>query len=413
MADQHLHADARQGIRAKARPGERAGDSHRRAVGRRAARAGALRMRVIVRVQPLDLHPDAAHFIAEHFFPVGSDDDGRHRMHNRQVDMGIVGRGQRHAAPHARERVLVAPVVFIAWLAVHVGRHRVEQHAACREQRLCALVQFLRQVVPYTVMKRRDDELPLLGRQCVELRMLGKRKPMADGQVAHIAHAVDGFRAQFVRKHAILADPVEIGRRISARGISMTLSASKCPRSLPPSPGRRSSPVRFATSGRSCNPMSAGRSCRNQASARRPQRDRVALFGGGITVIANGTGNRLGQLHRIVGEDQRMNRRVVRVAVRPLAGLACLDEDSRAVAPQQPPDEVRVRLVDLPREFTRRVTFALQAGQVEFECARQRRTALAPLWSSTARMSGRFLVRNSRELVRRSITDSTSRIVNW
>ena len=164
-----------------------------------------------------------------------------------------------------------------------------------------------------------------------------------------------------------------------ARGISMTLSASKC----------RDRCRRRAVDDRRlfglrhpaglvipCRPDDLAR---NQASARRPQRDRVALFGGGITVIANGTGNRLGQLHRIVGEDQRMNRRVVRVAVRPLAGLACLDEDSRAVAPQQPPDEVRVRLVDLPREFTRRVTFALQAGQVEFECARQRRTALAPL----------------------------------
>ena len=178
MADQHLHADARQGIRAKARPGERAGDSHRRAVGRRAARAGALRMRVIVRVQPGSA-PGCGPFHRRTLLP------RRVRRRRPSSDAQPAGRhGDRRpgsaARRAARERVLVAPVVFIAWLAVHVGRHRVEQHAACREQRLCALVQFLRQVVPYTVMKRRDDELPLLGRQCVELRMLGKRKPMAD-----------------------------------------------------------------------------------------------------------------------------------------------------------------------------------------------------------------------------------------
>jgi hypothetical protein len=108
------------------------------------------------------------------------------------------------------------------------------------------------------------------------------------------------------------------------------------------------------------------------------QRHRVSLFGGGVARMqTDGTRRRFWEGSRVVAAHQRVNRRFI-VAVPRCGGCPSFRKHRYPFAPQQPPDELRIRLVDLAGELARRVAIAVKPGKVEFESSGQCRATLTP-----------------------------------
>ncbi|KGS76841.1 hypothetical protein X976_6125 [Burkholderia pseudomallei MSHR7500] len=115
-----------------------------------------------------------------------------------------------------------------------------------------------------------------------------------------------------------------------------------------------------------------------QLPTQREQRDRVALRGAAVARMqADRAGRRLRQRHRIVTAHERVHGRVA--LQRPFAlRRPRLREHGDPFAAQQTAHEMRIRFVDLPGQLAGRIAIGAQAGQIEFERAREGRAALLP-----------------------------------
>ncbi|CAJ5173511.1 Uncharacterised protein [Burkholderia pseudomallei] len=184
--EEDFHADSRQERCAEMGAGEARRHADRRAVARVAVGARALRVRVIRRIEAVHPHAHPAVFVAEHFFALRADNRAREQMRGRQIGLRIVRGRKRHAAGRAREI------------------------AARGEQRVHALVEPLRQVVPDVVIDRRDHELTLVGALPVPLRIARQRDPCAHGEIPHAADAVMALGFELVREHARAGEPLVI-----------------------------------------------------------------------------------------------------------------------------------------------------------------------------------------------------------
>ncbi|VCG49165.1 Uncharacterised protein [Burkholderia pseudomallei] len=207
--EKDFHADSRQKRCAEIGAGEARRHADRRAVARVAVGARALRVRVIRRIEAVHPHAHPAVFVAEHFFALRADNRAREQMRGRQIGLRIVRGRKRHAAAHARERVLVAGIRVVR----QRGRQRAgraREIAARGEQRVHALVEPLRQVVPDVVIDRRDHELTLVGALPVPLRIARQRDPCAHGEIPHAADAVMALGFELVREHARAGEPLVI-----------------------------------------------------------------------------------------------------------------------------------------------------------------------------------------------------------
>ncbi len=196
MVDQNLHAGARYRIQPVVRPSPWAKQPHPGAVALGPTGAGAVRMGVVVRVQAGDLYLDAPVFVAVGRLALPGDHPGGKRLDRREVDAGIEGRRERHAPTHTNKSVLVAR------LAIFAKRQCIDLPAAGREQCLRPFAQRFGEVVGGPVSEGNDDVLTLFRLAGIHLRMTGRGKPRAEGQIAHVAGAMHAFGLVLVGQNA-------------------------------------------------------------------------------------------------------------------------------------------------------------------------------------------------------------------
>ena len=240
-----------------------------------------------------------------------------------------------------------------------------------REQTLYARIQTFRQVVAGQHAHGREHELALGRRVRVDLRMSLQTEPLTHTEIAHAAFALKTLGLQVVARHRQLPQlamvvvagagqrhfhdvVVQAGRQAIAVTALVRLAARLGAHEL--------RAVRVAVI-----PAVALRLSGLQATHGIPGRDRVALFGGVIAVIAHRAGRVLRQAAGVVEQQQSMHGHVGGVRA---GGRSRLETPGDAAAPEQAADKGGIGFIMLHREFAhgqaarrqRRIDGEIQAG---------------------------------------------------
>ncbi len=256
--------------------------------------------------------------------------------------------------------------------------------AACK-QPLDFGIDVRRQVVGGIDALRGHDEFALFGLVLVDLGMAGQAEPLANGQIAYRAFAMEALGDEFVVRHQRIADGQQVEPAVAKmrrRHLVLFQAGGQCIPRLALVDAQRRTGRGAAVAGIQVIPAVQRRMAGHQRALGAPERDRVALLGRAVAVKTDRAGCIVGQFPVIVEQHQRVaDAGDIATCLTLPVGSARAEKPGDAAALHQAAHEAGIRFVQLHRERAlRELAVEQTAVDIEVEGRRDHGIVSLPLF---------------------------------